>query len=58
MDTHPFESWDAAGVIFTFADSPFMVQILFWLSVVVTVGVVYASARHEKEAMARLEKEV
>ena len=57
MDTHPFTSWDSATVIYTFADSPVMVQLLFWLSVVVTAGVIVASARHEKHAMARLEKE-
>ncbi len=50
MNTAPFESWDGAEAIFTFADKPGVVMLLLLASVVVTFGVIVIAAMHEKHA--------
>lgn len=54
MNSSPITSWDGATVYYTFADSPFVIGLLFVLAVVVTVGVIGAMMVHEKESFERV----
>ncbi len=53
MNTVPFETWDGAEAIFTFADKPAVVALILIASVVVTFGVIALAAVHEKHAYAK-----
>lgn len=45
----PITSWEGAEAIFTFADKPAVVGFILLLSVVATVGVMFATFRHEQK---------
>ncbi len=47
MNTSPVESFDGAGVIYTFGGNPEMLQAIFWLMCAVMVLVVLGSIVHE-----------
>jgi F0F1-type ATP synthase membrane subunit a len=49
MNASPITSWDGAEAYFTFADNPAAMAIILALSVAVTVGVIIASIKHEKD---------
>ncbi|WP_187265400.1 hypothetical protein [Reinekea thalattae] len=49
MNASPITSWDGAEAYFTFADSPVAMGIILVLSVVVTVGAIVASVKHEND---------
>jgi len=49
MNASPITTWEGAEAYFTFADSPTTLAIILGLSVVVTVGVIIASIKHENK---------
>ncbi len=54
MNSSPITSWEGATAYFTFADSPMMLGLILTLSVLVTVGVVGAMIKHEKQSFEKL----
>ncbi len=57
MNSVPFESWEGASAIFTFANSPGMMSLFLILVVGVVVGVIAQSARHENASFKKCEEE-
>jgi len=57
MHSAPFETWDGAEAIFTFAHSPTAIAIFLVLTVAVIVGVIAQSARHENHSFKKAEDE-
>ncbi|GAB5470603.1 MAG: hypothetical protein Kilf2KO_36330 [Rhodospirillales bacterium] len=57
MDSAPFETWEGAEAIFTFADSPGALTIFLILTVVVVIGTVVASVRHENASFKKAEED-
>ncbi len=53
MHSVPFESWEGAKEIFTFAHSPGVMAICLIATVVVIVGTIVASVRHENHSFAK-----
>lgn len=51
----PFESWDGAESIFTFADSPGVLYICVLLVAAVVVATVWQSVRHENHSFEKAE---
>lgn len=47
MNASPVESFDGAGVIYTFGNSPEMLKGIFWVMCAVLAIVVVASIIHE-----------
>ena len=54
MNSSPIDTWEGATAYFTFADNPMMLGLILTLAVVVTVGVVGAMIKHEKESFEKL----
>lgn len=54
MNSSPITSWEGAAAYFTFADSPMMLGLIFTLAAIVTVGVIGAMIKHEKESFEKL----
>ncbi|WP_428925702.1 hypothetical protein [Marinibacterium sp. SX1] len=50
MNTVPFDSWDGAEAVFTFADKPGVMAFLLLAALVVTFGTIIIAAVHEKHA--------
>lgn len=50
MNSAPFESWEGASAIFTFADNPAVMGICLIAMVAVVVGVIAQSAKHENHS--------
>ncbi len=57
MESAPFETWEGAEAIFTFADSPGWLAVFLALTVLVVVGVVVQSVRHENESFRKAEED-
>lgn len=54
MNSSPITKWEGATAYFTFADNPFVIGLLFALSVVVTIAVIAAMLTHEKHSFERV----
>ncbi|WP_158269305.1 hypothetical protein [Saccharospirillum sp. MSK14-1] len=46
----PITTWEGAEAVFTFADKPAVVFGIFVLSVIVTVGVIISTYKHENHS--------
>lgn len=46
----PIESWEGAEAYFTFADSPAVLVAILVVAVVVVIGAIVATAKHENES--------
>lgn len=57
MNSVPFDSWDQASAIFTFADSPGVLTICLIAMVAIVVGVIAQSARHENASFKKAKEE-
>lgn len=47
MKASPIMTWDDAEAYFMFADNPTAIMLILSLSVIITVGTVIASIKHE-----------
>ncbi len=47
MNSAPFESWEGASAIFTFADNPGIMAICLIAVAAIVVGVIAQSVKHE-----------
>ncbi len=56
MDTAPITTWEGAEAYFTWAHAPTMLYLSLALMVVVVVGTIVQSARHETKSFARADK--
>lgn len=50
MNASPITSWEGAEAYFTFADKPAVIMLILLLSIIVTVGAVIATIRHENHS--------
>lgn len=50
MNASPITSWEGAEAYFTFADKPAVIMLILLLAVIVTVGAVIATIRHENHS--------
>ena len=46
----PITTWEGAEAYFTFADSPTAIGIILILSIVVVVGAIFVTAKHENDS--------
>ena len=47
MNASPIESWEGAEAYFTFADKPAVLMLILLAAVVVTIGVIVVTIKHE-----------
>lgn len=50
MNASPITSWEGAEAYFTFADNPTAIGLILTLAVIVTVGAIVATIRHENHS--------
>lgn len=50
MNASPITSWEGAEAYFTFADNPTAMALILGFAVVVTVGAIAATIRHENHS--------
>lgn len=50
MNSAPFETWEGAEAIFTFADNPTIMGIILILAVIACFGAIWLGGVHETEA--------
>ncbi len=50
MNSAPFETWEGAEAIFTFADNPSIMGIILILAVIACFGAIWLGGVHETEA--------